>query len=97
MTDHHITIHQLIADRNAERGVGARRYSDVPTYRKRWVAVVLFLVFIPAMIAIVLSGPIWQNDGGRAEAWSDTQRYQAAIGGAVFMMIGLAQLLAVSG
>lgn len=73
-------------------GAPTLAYSDVPFYRKRWMVVVLFLLFIPAMIVIVLTGPIWQNDGGRAEKWEDKQRYQAAIAGVIFMLIGLVQL-----
>ncbi len=55
---------------------------------------VLFLLFIPAMIVICLTGPVYQNDKGQATQWTDKQRYQAAIGGAVFMAVSLLRLFA---
>ena len=67
-------------------------YDSVPFFRKRWLITVLFLAFIPAMIVLCLTGPVYQNDNGKATEWTNTQRYQAAIGGALFMAIGLLRL-----
>jgi len=69
-------------------------YDSIPFFRKRWLITVLFFVFIPAMIVLCLTGPVYQNNKGTATEWTSAQRYQAAIGGAVFMAIGLARLFA---
>jgi hypothetical protein len=68
-------------------------YSDVPFYRKQWMTVVLVLLFVPAMIIIVLTGPIWQNSDGMAKQWEDKQRYTTAVAGVIFMLFGLAQFV----
>lgn len=71
-------------------------YSDVAFYRKKWMMVTLFFLFIPAMILLCLSGSIYQNSNGSAQQWEEKQRYSWAAGGAIFMAIGIMQMLAAS-
>lgn len=69
-------------------------YDSVSVLRKQWMVVTMFLVFIPAMILVCITGPVYQNEGGRAREWDPKQRYLTAIAGAIFMAVGLLRLFA---
>ena len=57
-------------------------FATAPFYRKRWIVIVTALVFIPATLLILLSGPVYQNDG---EVWDQKKRVTTAVALACLM------------
>jgi hypothetical protein len=64
-------------------------YDDVPWYRKRWFVVVSFLVFMPATIAIALTGEVYAKRDDGVYRYSKKQRNVIAVVAVLFMAFNL--------
>ncbi|MEL7159075.1 MAG: hypothetical protein AAFN30_21125, partial [Actinomycetota bacterium] len=66
-------------------------YDEVPWYRKQWFIVVTFLIFIPALLIIVLSGDVYQKSRGRLAAASpDTEVWKYTSRGKTMLVVAAA-------
>ncbi|MFK7919684.1 MAG: hypothetical protein AB8G14_16535 [Ilumatobacter sp.] len=68
----------------------ANPFDAAPFYRKRWMIVVTALFFIPITLVILLTGPVYQNNG---DVWDKKQRVTSAIALCCFMVFTFSRLL----
>ncbi|MCB9871792.1 MAG: hypothetical protein H6837_18200 [Planctomycetes bacterium] len=66
-------------------------YQDVPLHRRRWFFVTLALFFVPAVIAIAATGPLYAQRDGEVVRYSDSQRRSIALGMSALLVVGLAK------
>jgi hypothetical protein len=50
-------------------------YADVPWFRRRWFAVVCFLVFSPALLFLLATGDIYREQNGQVCPIGKTAKY----------------------
>lgn len=68
--------------------------AGIPWYRRQWFVGLSFLVFMPATLAIVLSGEVYATRDGRPQPLPAERRY--LIAGAALVLMALALLRAMS-
>lgn len=73
-----------------DRSTYTNPFDSAPFYRKRWMIVVSALLFIPVTLIILLTGPVYQNDG---EVWDQKKRVTTAIALTCFMVFSLSRVL----
>lgn len=91
-TNIHSTVtdtHQTAPGDERDVATSTNPFDSAPFYRKRWMIVVSALFFIPAAIIILLSGPVYQNDG---EVWDQKRRVTTALALLCFVIISLSRL-----
>ena len=63
-----------------------KNYDDIPYYRKRWFFVLCFLVFIPLMSVIALTGEVYAFQNGEVKKYPESFRYIVGIGWPIFII-----------
>ena len=46
------------------------RYADVPFYRKNWFAILAFLFFMPILLLVLVTGPVYYEAKGQLKHYS---------------------------
>lgn len=67
-------------------------YKDVPMIRRRWFYVTSFAFFIPAAIAIALTGPVYAKTKDGVAKYTKKSLRQLSLMMACFMVFGMCKV-----
>jgi hypothetical protein len=80
-------------NRRFEPAPEIRRYAEVPFARRRWFFVLAYLVFLPAAIALALSGPVYAKRHGEVVRFSRRHLRRTALCFALVLVVNLLHAL----
>ena len=67
-------------------------YQEVPYYRKQWFFWLMWFVFSPVAIGILITGDVYYSKKGEVKAFGMANRIVAGIIGAVWLVMAIASI-----
>lgn len=64
-------------------------YSETTWYRRRWVLIILMILFMPAVIGIAMSGKIYGQIKGQTVEFNKSFNIQVTIGAIILMLFNI--------
>lgn len=62
------------------------KYEDVPKYRRNWCAILMFLIFPPGFLYVILSGDVYYERKGELKTYSKLAKIFLAIWSCGYML-----------